>query len=167
MISSETNTSCGPVTIEQLQRNLRLPAGYDNELLEDILKGAVDYVERYCSVAVTNKDMTATFTLPMKQYGLKYQTGEITKVTVNGIDKVADDYVLYNKGNPGVLKLKNNIDYGDVLEVEYTVIGVWENDSINSAIIAYASAMYNQPEGLNELDLRFVNRRLDTISRWY
>ena len=58
-----------------------------------------------------------------------------------------------------------HIEASDIVQITYTVTGITTHEALNECIIAYASALYNNPEGLSEMDMRRINFRLRTISQ--
>lgn len=157
-----TNSGPYPVTVLQLQQNLRLPAGMDVSLLDRLILSAVDYVEKVGNICLVDKDVKITYVGYYPLYSLKWAANpdEDITVKVNG-DTITDYKVSYN--NPAYLKLGTRLEDGDFLEISYKAKASVNYNAIE-LVIAYASALYNNPEGIEELDMRRINNRLTTIS---
>lgn len=158
-----TNTGTMSVSRQELEENLRLPSGMDQNLLERLILAATDYVEGMANICLVNKDVKVSYIGPLKYYNLKWKVDEITEVKVNGTALTDDDYILYDN-NPAYLKIKTEIANDDMVEITYKAAGRADIYKANEVVIAYASALYNNPEGLDELDMRRINNRLTSIS---
>lgn len=158
-----TNTGMMTVSRQELEENLRLPVGMDQNLLERLILAATDYVESMANICLVNKDVKVSYIGNLKFYNLKWKVQEITTVKVSGTALTEDDYELYNN-NPAYLKINTTVLPDDVVEIEYKAEGKSDLYRVNEVVIAYASALYNNPEGLDELDMRRINNRLTSIS---
>lgn len=158
-----TNTGLLPVSRQELEENLRLPEGMDSNLLDRLLLASVDYVESMANICLVNKEVKISYIGPLKYYNLKWKVDAITSVKVNGTALEVSDYTLYNN-IPGYITIVSTVNNDDVVEIEYTAAGKHDIYKANEVVIAYASAMYNNPEGLDELDMRRINNRLQSIS---
>lgn len=162
----ETGKGTSPVTVEQMEANLRLPSGFDTALITRLIASATDYVEKITNVAVRTRTVSAAYGGGQSIYDLKYLANAVTSVKVDGESYVVDDdYKVYNTAQPCYVKFTNRIDQESIVEIEYTVTATTNNEAINEVIIAYATAMYNQPEGLGELDMRRINNRLTSLAQ--
>jgi hypothetical protein len=156
-----TNTGVYPISREQLQQNLRLPDNMDVDLLDRLLCSAIDYVEKMTNICMVSKIVTISHIGPYKFYDLKFKVSEIISVKINKV--ATQNYTLHNN-QPSYLTIDDTIAETDVVDIEYTAEGTYYNYSANDLALAYASALYNNPEGLDELDMRRINNRLTSIS---
>lgn len=157
------NTSVMSVSLQELEENLRLPSGMDQNLLSRLIFSATDYVESMANICLVDKDVKVSYIGPLKFYNLKWKVEEIISVKVNGVSLSGLDYVLYNN-TPGYIQIISKVNDDDMVEIEYKALGKNDNYKANELVIAYASAMYNNPEGLDELDMKRINNRLQSIS---
>ena len=156
-----TNTGCSPINLDALRNNLRLPSDMDSDLLCRLLDSAIDYVESMANHCLVDKTVKVSYIGNMTFYNLKWKVDTITSVKINGT--ITTDFVLYHN-NPSYIKINTMILADDVVEIEYEAKGRDDIYRANEVVIAYASAMYNNPEGLDELDMKRINNRLTSIS---
>jgi hypothetical protein len=154
-----TNTSASPVTVQQMEQNLRLPTGFDTPLIERLINAATDYIERTANVAIRSKNVIVTHLGNYSIYELKFAPTNVV-VSVNGI--ATTDFTL-SVNQPSYVKLTNKVQPLDEVKITYSVTGRNDLHIANEAIIIYASAMYNNPEGLEALDMRRINNFITTI----
>jgi hypothetical protein len=158
-----TNIGLSPITRTMMEQNLRLPEGMDSDLLDRIICSAIDYVEKVANICVVQKEVKISHEGFWRRYDLKWAVESITSVKIN--DEVVDpaDYKLYNN-NPAYLVIKNKTIYDDdIIDIEYVAKDNCQNQSAINAIIAYGTALYNNPDGLEQLDMRRINNLLTTI----
>ena len=159
----ETNSTSSPITLAQMQANLRLPDGMDEDLLNRLIPAATHYCELVTNIATRNKTVVATYIGPNTLYDLKYKAATVTTVKINNV--ATTNFTNYLGGNPGYVQIDDTIEASDIVQITYTVTGITTHEALNECIIAYASALYNNPEGLSEMDMRRINFRLRTISQ--
>lgn len=162
----ETNSGSSPVTVAQMEANLRLPSGFDTALITRLIAAATSYAEKLTNIAMRAKTVKASFLGTRSIYDLKYLVNAVTSVKVDGEDVDAANYSVYKNSNPGYLVFEN-VEYEDdaLIEIEYTVTATTDNEALNEAVIAYASALYNNPEGLGQLDKRRFDSLFTTITQ--
>lgn len=158
-----TNIGMCPVNRTMMEQNLRLPEGMDSDLLDRIIMAAIEYVERVANICVVQKEVKISHEGFWRRYDLKWAVDTITSVKINDVEVLEEDYRLYNN-NPAYLIIKNKTIYDDdIIDIEYTSKENQENQSAINAIIAYGTALYNNPDGLEQLDMRRINNLLTTI----
>jgi hypothetical protein len=133
----------------------------DEPLLHRLVCSAVDYIEKMANICMVDKEVKVSFVGPFDIYPLKFKVREITSVKVNGVE--IENFTLYNN-QPAYLVLTDMINNLDVVDIEYTADGKHDNYNANELAIAYASALYNNPEGIGELDMRRINNRITSIA---
>lgn len=159
----ETNSTDSPITLAQMLDNLRLPSGMDEDLINRLIPAATHYCELVTNIATRNKTVVATYIGPNTLYDLKYKAATVTTVKINNV--ATTNFTNYLGGNPGYVQIDDTIEASDIVQITYTVTGITTHEALNECIIAYASALYNNPEGLSEMDMRRINFRLRTISQ--
>lgn len=158
-----TNIGTCPVNRTMMEQNLRLPEGMDSDLLDRIIMSAIDYVEKVANICVVQKEVKISHEGFWRRYDLKWAVDTITSVKINDVEVLEEDYRLYNN-NPAYLIIKNKMIYDDdIIDIEYTSKENQDNQSAINAIIAYGTALYNNPDGLEQLDMRRINNLLTTI----
>lgn len=159
----ETNSTSSPITLAQMKANLRLPDDMDEDLINRLIPAATHYCELVTNIATRNKTVISTYIGPNTLYDLKYKAATVTTVKINNV--ATTNFTNYLGGNPGYVQIDDTIEASDIVQITYTVTGITTHEALNECIIAYASALYNNPEGLSEMDMRRINFRLRTISQ--
>lgn len=148
-----------------LRQNLRIPDGMDVDLVKFYLKAALDHVENQTGQNLTSKTVTQIWSLSQKCYHLKFKACTINSVTINDED-VSDKVVYSMDTETGVLFIEDVSYTGtDLIKVSYQTDADEINYDIQSLVLAVASNMYNNPEGLPQQDVKKMNMLTNMYQR--
>lgn len=150
-------TSVGLTDLGLLRNNLRLPENFDNALLAQLWETALLHVEKHSGYALRAKTMVLTF-FKQKNYPLLYVPTLPVVVKRNGT--ATTDFEYY----PNYVRMTVDLMDDEIIQVEYAVPAETNVRILNVAIM-YASALYNNPEGIPEPDLKRINNFLTSMSR--
>jgi hypothetical protein len=150
---------------ELLEKNLRLPANYSDDLINHCLESAISYVEKHLKIAIVNKNVVETFVRNQKSFYLTFVPTSVSSLKINNEVQVADeDYTLYSNGFPSFIRLEKTFYADDILEIDYHVSASGNvNSEVKNAVIMLASLYFNNPEGIPHLDLKRINIHLKSI----
>jgi hypothetical protein len=146
-----------------VESNLRLPIGMDADLLDRLILAATDYVEKTTNVCLVSKDVVVSYVGKLKYYDLKFKAANVSNVKIAGVSILPSEYVVYHN-QPSYVIINKDVKDDDIVEISYSSLGKHDNYALNEMVIIYASALYNNAEGLDELDMRRINNRLTTLA---
>lgn len=159
-----TNTGSVPSGWKELlEKNARIPASFDDDLINHHLAAAIYYVERHRGEAIIDKTCKQIYTSISNSYYLVFKPATITSIKVDGTAITTEDYTLYNSTTPSFFRLDTQTD-DQVVEVEYTVTAPDAiRDDIKNFVMMLATAYYNNPEGLPAMDMKRINLHLTSL----
>ncbi len=146
-----------------LRQNLRLPDGFDTDLVLAHLASAIDYVEDQTNINITAKTVTQVWSGKQNKYILSWQPNEITSIHIND-EEITDVAVVHKDSEPSFFFIPeaSYVDGDNVIKVIYTCTAATILPALKQLIIAIASNYYSNPEGLAQKDQRRVQQLLNS-----
>lgn len=159
MISVTNTGSLSGVSIEDLQANLRMPAGLDELLLQTLLDAAVEQVEQSTGRAIISKSVVQKFIGWQPMYYLKYKATGTVDVTIDDVE--ATDTQIIKDVAPSIVIINDTMtEANPIITIAYTTEGELTK-SLKGVVLIIASMMYNNPEGLGAIDQARINNILN------
>lgn len=167
-----TITGTEPLTLAEFKEHLHIDVDDENTMLNTLITSARQYVEDHTGAVLVDKTITISlnepfvhgFIIPTKFdtiNWIKFWDSEKTETTLN------TDYYLEDSATGSVI-LVNDYEFpSDIvkLHINYDVSADDNIDMYVSAMKVYATAIYENREGIPQSDLIAINRHLAGIKK--
>lgn len=144
-----------PVTLEEAKKWIKMDLiEDDDDVIQQIIFEAVDWLEEYCGISVVENTVTSTVTIHNRQYLPYPPVKAVTNVYVNNTTEITDWTGNPNfTGLPGETMIQGYGTYKVVAKCGYDVLPA----KLKGALLAYIAFAYeHRGDNLDENDTNFA-----------